>query len=502
MRFDPFICWSKLLLTALLAAGVAGCETTARLPKPEPATSSSSDARSVAPLPSLKWDAVDPNHVAPPMGKPLHQSDASAGTTAHPMTGSLWLRLRTGMGTDSLAGTSAEQRQAAHERWYRSRPEHLHRVFTRAEPYLFDILNAVQEAGLPAEVALLPAVESAFVPQAVSSAQADGLWQFIVPTAHRFQLRKNLFLDERRNTSAATQAAIRYLSELKLRYQGDLHLAMAAYNCGEGCIDAHIRRAKAKGLPGRFEDLQLNSETTNYVPRILALAKVVAEAVDTGDLKTFGLPQIKDAPTVASVQVDRDMDKVLVAKLAGLSISELEALNPQFKKPLIVASAGQPLVLPLKNLSQYRQGVATHQGPWTSWAAVNINKHTSQVSIANDHGMSLQEFREVNRIDKSHVVAAGSTVLVRRLPAHRDVHERTMVNALLKTLPAMSVRRVQVRKGWRWKEVADHLRVAEPSLRHANPGIRLKAGWVSLKVPTVAVAVHGHRSTVPGSGEV
>lgn len=476
---------SKLVLIILLAAGLAACQTAALLPNSDQTTSP--EIRSVAPPPPLKWDSVDPKHRAHPVGNLPNQADASAAS-AHPLAGSLWLRLRTGMDTASLGGGSAELRLKSHERWYRDRPEHLQRVFNRARPYLFDILNAVERAGLPAEVALLPAIESAFLPQAVSSAQADGLWQFIVPTAHRFKLRKNLFLDERRSTVAATHAALQYLSELRRRY-GCMQLAFAAYNCGEGCIDAHIRRAKARGLLGRFEDLQLNSETANYVPRLLALAKLVAEAVDAADLKTFGLPPIQDVPTVASVQVGRDMDKSLVAKLAGLSLSQFETLNPQFKKPLIVASADQSLVLPIENLTQFRRGLATHQGALTTWAAVKINKHTDQESLAKAHGMSLQDFRAVNRIDnKGHLVAAGSTVLVPRVAAHGDIHEQTMLHAVLNTVPVLSVRRVQVRKGWRWQEVADHLQVAEAALRQANAGTRLKAGWVKLKVPIASFA--------------
>lgn len=131
--------------------------------------------------------------------------------------GDLWARIRQGMRLPEPSGVLAE-RVALHERWYRAHGEHLWRTFSRAQLYLFDIVEAVERQGLPLEIALLPAVESAFVPQARSSAAAAGLWQFIPSTGRQFKLQQHGFQDDRRSVRAATQAALQYLSTLQTRY--------------------------------------------------------------------------------------------------------------------------------------------------------------------------------------------------------------------------------------------------------------------------------------------
>ena len=399
----------------------------------------------------------------------------------------LWSRIRQGMGIESLRGV-ALARMDAHDAWYRQRAEHLQRVFERARPYLFDIVQEVQTAGLPMEVALLPAVESAFLPKAVSSAQADGLWQFMAPTAQRFELRRNLFLDERRSPAAATRAALRYLMVLRDRYGGDMQLALAAYNCGEGCIDAHVRRAQARGLPGRFEDLALNPETAQYVPRLMALSRLVAEAVDADDLAGVGLPALADAPQVRLVALTRDIDKVLAAKLAHITTAELEALNPQHNKPLLVASAGQGLVLPLDKAERFEQALLEHKGPLASWTAKRVARNTTVEALARHFGVGVSVLRSVNRIAPGHLIVAGSTVLVPRLQRWDDVAEAKLHQAVLRTAPAFSVQRIKVRKGWGWREVAREVNrrggpVTADDLRSANTKLNLKAGWMRLRVP-------------------
>lgn len=413
--------------------------------------------------------------------------------TPKPLEGSLWLRIRQGMGIDPLRG-SAQVRMQVHVAWYRQRPEHLQRVFERARPYLFDIVNEVQASGLPMEVALLPAVESAFLPKAVSHAQADGLWQFMAPTAQRFDLRRNMFLDERRNPAAATRAALRYLTLLRDRYGGDMQLALAAYNCGEGCIDSHVRRAQAKGLPGRFEDLNLNTETAHYVPRLMALSRVVAAAVDSANLSEAGLPPLQDLPPVRQVALQRDIDKSLAAKLAQISPAELEALNPQHNKPLLVAAAGQGLVLPLDKAQRFEQALLAHKGPLASWTARRVASNTTVEALARLFGGNAATLRSVNRIAAGHMVVAGSTVLVPRAVQADDVAEAKLNQAVLKTAPALTNVRVKVRKGWGWNEVARELkRSANPvfveELKKANSKLRLKPGWLRLRVPAVHAPV-------------
>lgn len=403
--------------------------------------------------------------------------------------GGLWTRLRRGMAVEPLRGT-ALQRMEQMQQWYAQRPEYLQRVFERSRPYLFDIVAEVEAAGLPMEVALLPAVESAFMPQAVSSAKAAGLWQFMVHTGQRFQLRRNLFIDDRRDPRAAAQAAMRYLSVLRQRYGGDMQLALAAYNCGEGCIDANRRKALAGGLAGGFEDLKLNSETAFYVPRLMALSALVARAVDERNLSLAGLPVLPDEPLVQTVVLHRDIDKALAASMAGISKAELEQLNPQHKKPVIVASAAGGLVLPVQQVARFRTAMAQHEGPTASWSAVRVGTPTTTEQLARMHGGDATSISVANAIPSGHtVVLPGSTVLVPRpSTGGSDIERQTVDRATIRTAAPVRHARVHVSKGWGWSEIARALRhngasVTARTLRVANPTVHLRPGWVQLKLP-------------------
>ena len=148
------------------------------------------------------------------------------------------------------------------------------------------------------EIALLPVVEAEIPPAARQSIGPDSIWSFRIGenSVRKFYLKPQMFSDERSNGKEVTQAAMRYLKELQSRYDGDLLLALAAYNCGEGYIDSEVHKAKARGLPGRLEDLRLDIETTHYVPRLLALAKLVSVSVDSGNTEGIALPPMVIAP--------------------------------------------------------------------------------------------------------------------------------------------------------------------------------------------------------------
>jgi membrane-bound lytic murein transglycosylase D len=382
----------------------------------------------------------------------------------------LWGRIRQGLAIPPLALGEAAQRQAQHMRWYERNGEHMRRVFRRARLYMFDIVEAVQAAGLPMEVALLPAVESAFMPDAVSSAAADGLWQFIDSTGKHYGLQQHAFMDQRRDVRQATRAALAFLKELQGRYGGDMQLALAAYNCGPGCIDAAVRRARAKGLDGRFEDLTLNPETSNYVPRLLALAALVAQALDTETLDRHHLPDMPNAPYFTEVLIARDLDVALAARLAGQSEAEFRSLNPQHKKPVIVAQINPHVLVPLDRKESFEEALQTYRGQMSSWTTHRVQERSSVQAIAQRVGIDPERLRRLNGIPAGHVVKAGSTLLVPRRGA--DVHDiaaSTAEAASVGTTPATATKRPRPAQGGKHKPTGKNHREGRPQVKAKTP---------------------------------
>lgn len=213
--------------------------------------------------------------------------------------------------------------------FFANKPDFLDRVQTRAEPFLYSIVRQVEKQEVPGELALLPVIESAFKPHAVSPAHAAGIWQFIPSTGRHYGLKQSRYYDGRRDIYASTRAAIKYLKKLHNDFNGDWLLAIAGYNCGEGAVSRAIERNLARGLPTDFWSLDLPSETRSYVPRLLAVSRLFADAERFG----VALHRLPNKPVYKPVKVTDQVDLALAADAANISLDEMLALNPGFKRP-------------------------------------------------------------------------------------------------------------------------------------------------------------------------
>ncbi len=220
----------------------------------------------------------------------------------------------------------------------------LQRNLADAQPFLYFIVDEIDRAGLPLDLALLPLIESAYNPHAKSAQDAVGVWQFIETTARIFDLPVNPEYDGRKDVVASTRAAIRYLKKLNRTFNGDWLLAMAAYNTGPSNVRSAMSKAEAAGLDPTFWNLRLATETTNYVPRILAAIKIFASPQQYG----LQLPDIENRKAIESVSVGRPMRFSDIARVIGTSVDTLEALNPGHQVKEIPSGGPYRITLPVK----------------------------------------------------------------------------------------------------------------------------------------------------------
>ncbi len=352
----------------------------------------------------------------------------------------LWARVRRGFGLPELD----IELVGDHERWYASRPDYVQRMTDRSSRYLFHVLEEIERRQMPTELALLPFIESAFNPQAQSSARASGIWQFMPATGKDFELRQNFFRDDRRDVLASTRAALDYLQRLNRQF-GDWHLALAAYNWGEGNVQRAINRNIKAGLPTDYLSLKMPAETRNYVPKLHAVRNIVLRP------ETFGLilTPIENHPYFVSVPIQRDMDVPLAAKLAGLSTEAFKELNPSMNKPVILAAGTPQVLLPYDNASKFVHNLSQHKGLLATWTAWSVPRTMRPAEAAKQVGMSEATLREINRIPPRMLVKAGSTLLVPR-SQHRgqDVSETVADNAMMALAPDLPpLRRKTLRAG-------------------------------------------------------
>ena len=198
---------------------------------------------------------------------------------------------------------------------YRKNPDFLDRTFKRGARYLYYIVQELEKRNLPLELALLPVVESAFNPVAYSRSRASGLWQFIPSSGKHYGLEQNWWIDERRDVIEATGAALTYLQYLNTYFAGDWYLAIAAYNGGEGTVSNAVRRNQAAGLPTDFFSLNLRPETRDYVPKLLAISRIVRNPEAYG----LSFAAIPNQPFFEAVEPGRQVHLEQAAQLAGIT---------------------------------------------------------------------------------------------------------------------------------------------------------------------------------------
>jgi membrane-bound lytic murein transglycosylase D len=400
------------------------------------------EAQDVPSLQAVPGNAVESEVVTEPGPADLAQPDVRISRSVHDEQTDLWERLRSGFGVPDLDGDLVR----AQERWYAARPDYVQRMSERGARYLFHILQEIERRGLPTELALLPFIESAFNPQALSSARASGIWQFMPSTGKTFALKQNVFRDDRRDVLASTRAALDYLEKLHAMF-GDWHLAMAAYNWGEGNVARAITRNRRARKPTDYGSLRMPRETRHYVPKLQAVKNIIARP------EAFGLvlPELADHPYFLSVPIERDIDVELAAKLSGLSIEDFRDLNPQMNKPVILAAGTPQVLLPYDNANRFVQELPRHRGPLASWTAWVAPKTLKPADAARQVGMEEAELRELNVIPDRMLIRAGSTLLVPR-SEHReaDVSEHLADNATMALAPdGPQGRRVSLKAGSR-----------------------------------------------------
>jgi membrane-bound lytic murein transglycosylase D len=370
------------------------------------------------------------------------QPDALLDLANKAATDDLWARVRSGFLMPDLDSDLVRNR----EQWYATRPDYVQRMTERGGRYLFHIVEEVQRRGMPTELALLPFIESAFNPQAMSSAKASGMWQFMPMTGKHFALKQNVFRDDRRDVLASTRAALDYLGKLHKMF-GDWHLALAAYNWGEGSVQRAIKRNQAEGLPTDYLSLRMPEETRYYVPKLQAVKNIVAKP----DAFGVSLPTLRNHPYFLSVPIARDIDVDIATKLSGVALDEFKTLNPQMNKPVILAAGTPQVLLPYDNANLFVRRLATHKGPLATWTAWVAPKTLHPSAAAKQVGMSESNLREINRIPARMLVKAGSTLLVPR-SAQRvtDVSEQIADNATMSLAPDVPpLKRVALRAGKR-----------------------------------------------------
>jgi membrane-bound lytic murein transglycosylase D len=309
----------------------------------------------------------------------------------------LFDRMRVGFKLDEAPGQRDIDQQLD---WFVANPNYLERSFGRAELYLYHIVTQLEARGMPLEIALLPIVESAFEPYAYSHARAAGLWQFVPGTGARFGLKQNWWYDGRRDIVESTRAALDYLQYLHDEFNGDWLVAIAAYDCGEGTVKRAVANNRAAGKATGFWSLRLPRETRAYVPKLLAMKRLIAAPERFG----VALSPIPNQPYFARVATQGQINMKLAAEIAGVTADELYDLNPAFHRWATDPAGPHFLLLPVDRSQVFEQNLAQlSEEQRMGVAHYTVRKGDSVVSVAQRFETSVNVVRDLNGIPEGRL---------------------------------------------------------------------------------------------------
>jgi membrane-bound lytic murein transglycosylase D len=411
-------------------------------------------------------------------GFPHHRPSSSLQRQRSAAT--IWPRLLEGFGLPELDTPQVEREIA----WYTAHPLYLEAVWTRAERYLHYILGEVERRRMPSELALLPAVESGFRPQALSPSTAAGLWQFVPGTAAHLGLARDEWVDQRMDVVRGTRAALDYLQSLHASFGGDWLLTLAAYNGGPGYL-GRLQEANARrGRGTAFEDLPLRAESETYVWRMLALRRLIENPGRYG----ITLPPILDAPYFATVELGHQIDLDALAALDELSTEELIALNPGLRRGVTHPQGPHRVLVPWRVADAVQSRFAVAAAPVMPWPrkgtpapatrtlAYTVRRGDTLAAIARRHGTSVGALQRQNGL-RGTLLHPGQHIAIPTAGTPTDAPNRC---------PATHT----VRSGESLWTVARDRRVGMSALQACNAGIAsaaLRPGQV-LRLPGTAVS--------------
>lgn len=392
----------------------------------------------------------------------------------------LWTRIRVGFALPDLDDPAVESFAVsfAENRW-------LERLAPRIRLFLYLLVTEAEKRGLPTELALLPIIESGLNPNAQSPAKASGLCQFIPETGRRFGLVQSHLSDKRRGIGCV-ESMYAYLAQNYARF-GDWFLALAAYNCGEGCVEKAKERNARLNLPLDYVSLKLPRETRGYVPQLLALKRLI----ETPERFGVHLPELANRPNIdCAVEIPGDMDLTLVARLANIPVMTVKTLNAGVRHELISKALHPQICLPFEAAVRFQVRLSEHSGRLASLTTHTVASSTTLQTLAKRYRTTPEAIRLANDMPPGQQLKPGATVLVPRLETvDRDVPIAVAMHAQLLYEPEIPPLRkivVRVKAGDSLSRIARRHGLTVKVLRRWNPSLHdlPKAGQVLvLQIP-------------------
>ena len=319
-------------------------------------------------------------------------------------------------------------RVARQKQKYLDNAEFLSIVTRRSEPFIYFVLNEIEQRQMPTELAILPIVESGYFPKARSRAKAVGLWQFMPYTAREFGLQRTQGYDGRHDVYASTIAALDYLAQLNNKFDGDWLLTLAAYNAGPQRIKRALQKSTASKDENSYWDLHLPRETREYIPKILALSAIINDNEYSSTL----LHPIDDEAHIESIEINKRISPSKLVQASGINATELLLLNPALRNLNNPTPENYHLLVPKQKtelVSTTIDNLPAEKLPLWEQHVIASGESLSVIAIRYD--TSVAAIRETNNLHNNTIVAGRTlripTSKTSRIQTHRRVAKQAPI---------------------------------------------------------------------------
>ena len=274
--------------------------------------------------------------------------------------------------------------------------------------FIYFVINELEKANLPIELALLPYIESNYDPFSISSSGAVGIWQFMPRTGRLYELEKTWWSEDRHDPFRSTIAAIGYLEYLYKRFDGDIYLTLAAYNAGPTLLDRRINKNKRRGIDVDFWSLDLPNQTKDYVPKYIALKELVFNSDKYG----IRLPYIPNEAVVKKVVIPGQVEILTFSEYVGIKPELVYKLNAGYTKWASAPKDESVFYIPGEKYYLFEGNENPFkQSNEINWISHIITKGDNLWSLAVKYDTEVDIIREINYL-RTDILSIGSTLLI------------------------------------------------------------------------------------------
>ena len=276
---------------------------------------------------------------------------------------------------------------------YLENPAQFHKLLMKGQYFIYFVLEELERYDLPAELALLPYIESNYDPFSISSSGAMGLWQFMPATARIYGLKDTWWFEQRHDPLISTKAAVRYLAYLDNRFGKNITYTLSAYNGGPTLLEKQIKINQRAGKSLDYRELKLPRQTKEYVPKFRAISELIVNA----EKYNIKLPAFPNQSVLGQIILDGQIEIFAFSEFSQLKPEFIYKLNAGFTKWASPPGTSTTFNIPIELVEPLNLKKSEFvQANQINWVTHTVSRGDTFWKIAAKYNIDVSVLKKVN----------------------------------------------------------------------------------------------------------